>query len=89
MLDLVSNCYCGEIVLISYRILGGWFRHNCILHIYKGHRNVSVSFLYDIVTPSSMIFSSDKMLHFILDLLVINFNIFAFYCSGMLWVVLD
>jgi len=45
--------------------------YNCIFHIYKGHRNVSVSFFYDIVTPSSMICYSDKMLkHFILDLLV-------------------
>jgi len=69
-LDPVSNFYYGEIVLISYSILGGWLGHNCIFHIYKGHSNVDVSFLYDIITPSSVIFCGDKMLtYFILDLL--------------------
>ena len=45
--------------------------YNCIFHIYKGYQNIGISFLYDIITPSGMIFCSDKMLkHFILDLLV-------------------
>jgi len=43
-----------------------------IVYIYKGQRNVVVSFLYDIITLSSMIFCNDKMLHFILDLLVLD-----------------
>jgi len=45
--------------------------YNCIFHIYKGHQNLGVLFMYDIITPLSMIFYNDKMpKHFILDLFV-------------------
>jgi len=45
--------------------------YNCIFNIHKGHQNVGVSFLDDIVTLLGMIFCNDKMLkHFILDILV-------------------